>query len=48
MCAPKRFVYVMRSAVDRERYYVGLTADVTERLATHNGGGSVHTASLRP
>ena len=48
MWAPKRFVYVMRSAVDRERYYVGLTADVTERLATHNGGGSVHTASLRP
>ena len=43
-----RFVYVLRSSVSQERYYVGLTSDVTRRLAVHNSGGSVHTAHDRP
>jgi predicted GIY-YIG superfamily endonuclease len=28
----KRFVYVLRSDVDPERHYVGLTSDVDSRL----------------
>jgi putative endonuclease len=43
-----RFVYVLRSDVDRGRYYSGITSDVTRRLAVHNSGGSRHTATLRP
>jgi len=43
-----RFVYVLRSEVDRRRYYSGITSDVTRRLAVHNSGGSRHTATLRP
>ena len=44
----KRLVYVLRSSVDQSRHYVGLTADVAERLAAHNAGQSVHTADMRP
>lgn len=43
-----RFVYVMVSAIDPERHYVGLTSNVTTRLAVHNSGGSQHTAQHRP
>ena len=44
----KRFVYVLRSDANPERHYVGLAADVDERLAAHNAGMSVHTARDRP
>ena len=44
----KLFVYVLRSDVKPERHYVGLTADTAERIAAHNVGQSVHTASDRP
>ena len=44
----KLFVYVLRSDVDTARHYVGLTANVTDRLAAHNAGQSVHTARSRP
>ncbi len=48
MLNPRPFVYVLRSSQDCDRYYIGLTGDVDQRLATHNSGGSQHTASLRP
>lgn len=44
----KTFVYVLRSTIDRDRYYAGLTSGVSERLATHNSGGSAHTRRARP
>ena len=44
----KHFVYVIRSAVDAVRHYVGLTADVAQRIAAHNAGQSIHTASRKP
>ena len=44
----KLFVYVLRSDVDAARHYVGLTANVTSRIAAHNAGQSVHTARNRP
>jgi putative endonuclease len=43
-----RFVYILRSLVDPTRYYVGQTSDVTQRLETHNSGGSIHTVANRP
>jgi predicted GIY-YIG superfamily endonuclease len=48
MRTESRFVYVIRSARHPDRYYVGLTSDVSTRLAVHNSGGSLHTAELRP
>ena len=44
----KRLVYVLRSLRNPERHYVGLTADVTKRLAWHNAGQSPHTSRLKP
>jgi putative endonuclease len=45
---PMRFVYVLQSVRDPAKHYVGRTSDVAQRLATHNTGGSVHTAFNRP
>lgn len=42
------FTCALRSAVDPERHYAGLTANVVERVAAHNAGQSVHTANKRP
>jgi len=44
----KLFVYVLRSDVDTARHYVGLTANIANRIAAHNAGQSVHTARNRP
>jgi putative endonuclease len=48
MSVDSHFVYVLRSTIDRSRYYVGLTTDVDRRIAVHNSGGSVHSATNRP
>lgn len=48
MCAPKRFVYILRSRQDRTRYYTGVTSNVRARLAAHNAGECTHTADGRP
>ena len=44
----KRCVYVLRSASNPRRHYVGLTTDVAERLEWHNAGQNEHTARGRP
>jgi putative endonuclease len=48
MTSCRRSVYVLVSTIDPERHYVGLTSNVTTRLAVHNAGGSRHTAQYRP
>jgi putative endonuclease len=44
----KRFVYVIRSLSNRDRYYTGVTYDVGSRLCSHNAGECVHTTRHRP
>lgn len=44
---PKRQVYILRDESEPPRYYTGVTADVGARLAAHNAGRSLHTASSR-
>ncbi len=44
----KRFVYIVRSDVDPNRHYVGVTSDVGNRLEWHNHGPCGHTAERRP
>jgi predicted GIY-YIG superfamily endonuclease len=46
--APKRFVYILRSLVDPNRPYIGVTSNVEARLAAHNAGQSPYTAKYRP
>jgi len=42
------YVYLIRSVVFLDQTYVGITQDLKKRLATHNAGGSVHTAKYKP
>lgn len=42
------YVYLLRSEAFPDQTYVGFTIDLKARLATHNAGGSVHTAKYRP
>ncbi len=42
------YVYLIRSCTNPDQKYIGLTRDLRTRLATHNSGGSKHTAKFRP
>ncbi|MBI2775590.1 GIY-YIG nuclease family protein [Candidatus Dependentiae bacterium] len=42
------YVYLIRSAQIPEKFYVGYTINLKERLETHNSGGSIHTAQYKP
>lgn len=44
----RRFVYVLRSALDPTRHYVGTASDVQRRLAYDNAGESPHTSKHQP
>ena len=48
MSPTKHVVYVLRSDGQPPRFYVGLTSDMTGRLADHNAGRCPHTARHRP
>ena len=48
MSESARFVYVLQSDAERNRFYVGLAEDLGRRLAVHNSGGSAYTAKHRP
>jgi predicted GIY-YIG superfamily endonuclease len=41
-------VYILRSHKDRERYYVGVTRDLYDRIARHNAGLVPHSSKHRP
>jgi putative endonuclease len=43
-----RFVYILRSASDPARHYVGTASNVDERLDWHNAGPRGHTVRHRP
>lgn len=42
------YVYLIKSVNHPDEFYVGYTTNLEQRLDTHNSGGSIHTASLRP
>ena len=42
------YVYILRSEVEPDRHYVGLTSDPNRRLAEHNEGKSIHTNKFKP
>jgi predicted GIY-YIG superfamily endonuclease len=43
-----KFVYILQSVVDAERFYTGITDDLEARLSKHNAGDVTHTAKHRP
>lgn len=48
MTPHRHTVYIIQSDRHPERFYTGLTSDVTARLAAHNAGMSTHTATGMP
>lgn len=42
------YVYILHSALDRERFYVGVTQDLKARLTKHNAGEVAHTSKFFP
>ena len=42
------YVYVLRSQLEPERFYAGMTDDLRDRLRRHNAGEVAHTAKFRP
>ena len=42
------YVYILRSESQSEQTYIGFTANLKQRLQTHNQGDSTHTAKFAP
>jgi predicted GIY-YIG superfamily endonuclease len=42
------YVYLLKSERGANRRYVGVTANLKQRLADHNSGKSLHTAQYVP
>jgi putative endonuclease len=43
-----KYVYILQSLSNPERYYVGLTGDLKVRLEQHNAGQTFHTSKHAP
>jgi putative endonuclease len=43
-----KYVYILQSFEDGERYYTGQTDDLKERLKQHNEGSVSHTKKYKP
>jgi predicted GIY-YIG superfamily endonuclease len=43
-----RYVYILKSESSGERFYVGVTADLRDRLKRHNAGEISHTSKFLP
>jgi predicted GIY-YIG superfamily endonuclease len=42
------YVYFINSIDYPDQIYIGYTADIKKRFATHNSGGCPHTAKYKP
>lgn len=43
-----KYVYMLQSESEPDRYYVGCTGDLKKRFAAHNNGQSIHTSKHMP
>jgi len=42
------FVYILQSISNPDKYYVGYTTNIKERLIKHNEGGDKYTSKYKP
>ena len=42
------YVYILQSQASLERFYIGLTDNLYDRLRRHNAGELIHTSKFRP
>jgi len=42
------YVYILQAIQTPERFYIGVTEDLKQRLAKHNAGEVPHTAKFKP
>jgi predicted GIY-YIG superfamily endonuclease len=42
------YVYILKSTVDTDRFYIGFTENLENRLKDHNSGKNPHTVKHRP
>jgi putative endonuclease len=43
-----KYVYILQSLAQEERFYTGITDDLDARLLRHNAGAVTHTSKFRP
>ncbi|HEX2814888.1 MAG TPA: GIY-YIG nuclease family protein [Phenylobacterium sp.] len=43
-----KYDYILQSEADAQRYYVGVTGDLRDRLRRHNAGDASHTSKYLP
>ncbi len=43
-----KYVYILQSESDKDRYYTGIADDVYGRLIKHNAGEVLHTSKYKP
>ena len=43
-----KYVYILQSEQDTDRFYTGVTDDLKARISKHNAGDVSHTSKHRP
>lgn len=43
-----KYVYILRSLPEPERFYAGITDNLRKRLQKHNAGQVLHTSKYKP
>ena len=42
------YVYILQSKIATDRFYIGFTENIENRLKDHNSGKNSHTAEFKP
>ena len=42
------YIYLIKSELFLDQWYVGFTEDINQRILDHNAGKSLHTAKYKP
>jgi predicted GIY-YIG superfamily endonuclease len=42
------YIYILQSTIDTDRFYIGFTENIENRLKDHNSGKNPHTARYKP